>query len=371
MRIASFNVENLFERAKALKGASWAVGRPALEAHARLSALLEKPTYTDADKAKIVEGLGALGLERSDDGGEYVRLRQNRGELVRRPRNRPVEVVADGRGDWIGWLELKAEPVDEIATRNTARVIADVGADVIGVVEAENRVALKRFDSDVFRPVGDRSHDHIMLIDGNDDRGIDVGLMTRSHHRITNMVSHVDDMDDHGEVFSRDCPEYEVEIPSGERILLLVNHLKSKGFGAQASSNRKRERQARRVRKIYDERRAAGMTNIAIVGDFNDTPDSAPLAPLLQEGSDLRDVSVHPKFESDGRPGTFGNGTKSQKIDYVLLSPELFDSVTRAGVFRKGVWGGKHGNLWEVYENMKQPVHAASDHAAIWADIDI
>ena len=37
MRIASYNVENLFARAKALNQDSWAAGRPVLQAHAELS----------------------------------------------------------------------------------------------------------------------------------------------------------------------------------------------------------------------------------------------------------------------------------------------------------------------------------------------
>jgi hypothetical protein len=40
--------------------------------------------------------------------------------------------------------------------------------------------------------------------------------------------------------------------------------------------------------------------------------------PLLRNGSTLKDIFDHPKFKDDGRPGTFGNGTKSQKIDYIL-----------------------------------------------------
>ena len=35
--------------------------------------------------------------------------------------------------------------------------------------------------------------------------------------------------------------------------------------------------------------------------------------------------------------------TEAQKIDYILLSPELVARVTKAGVFRKGVWGGVTG----------------------------
>jgi endonuclease/exonuclease/phosphatase family metal-dependent hydrolase len=364
-------MENLFDRAKGLNLKSWSEGKPVLDAFARLNALLEQDTYSDVDKQKIVDGLTALGLNKRDDGGEYVILRQNRGHLLKRPRSGPPDVVADGRADWIGWIELKTEAVNEVATRNTARVVADVGADVLAVVEAEDRTALRRFNENLLSAQEDAHYDHIMLIDGNDERGIDVGVLTRADHAIVGMRSHVDDTDDSGEIFSRDCAEYDIETASGARVLLLVNHLKSKGFGSQASSNDKRRRQAERIRQIYDERRADGVDSIAILGDFNDTPDSDPLAPLLGSGSDLQDVSAHSAFEDDGRPGTFGNGTKSAKFDYILMSPALFGKVTKAGVFRKGVWGGKNGTLFEHYDTITKAEEAASDHAAIWADVDL
>jgi endonuclease/exonuclease/phosphatase family metal-dependent hydrolase len=110
---------------------------------------------------------------------------------------------------------------------------------------------------------------------------------------------------------------------------------------------------------------------IVIAGDLNDTPESKPLEPLLANGSDLRDVSMHPSFLDDGRPGTYGNGTASNKIDYLLLSPALFERVQGGGIFRKGVWGGKNGTLFPHYEEMTKAIHAASDHAAIWADIGL
>ena len=103
----------------------------------------------------------------------------------------------------------------------------------------------------------------------------------------------------------------------------------------------------------------------------NDTPASDPLSPLLGPGSDLKDVSQHPAFQGDGRPGTYANGTASNKIDYVMLSPELFAATTKGGVFRKGVWGGANGTLFPHYDQMTKAVEAASDHAAIWAEFDL
>ena len=370
MRIAAFNVENLFERAKALNQSTWAEGRQSLEDHAEINRLLGKATYSADDKKRIAELLKALGLEKSDDGHSFARLRQNRGKLVKRPRRGPIEIMADGRGDWVGWVELKTEPVSELASQHTAMVIQQVDADVLGVVEAEDRVALKRFSELLLRSIGAKPYAHVMVIDGNDDRGIDVGIMTKAGFDIVEIRSHVDDDDGQGQVFSRDCPEFVVTTASGERLVVLVNHFKSKGFGPAAASNKRRLRQATRVKAIYEQLRADGERHVVVMGDLNDTPDSAPLAPLLKT-TDLKDVTEHPSFLSDGRPGTFGNGTKSAKIDYLLLSPELFANVTHGEFFRRGVWGGVHGTLFPHFPTMTKAIHAASDHAAVVADVNL
>ena len=370
MRVAAFNVENLFERAIALNLPTWEEGRRTLETQAEVNGLLNKPTYSSADKARIVQLLAELGLASSDDGGKFARLRQIRGNLLTRPLSGGVVITASRRADWIGWVELKKEPVDELATRNTAQVMRDVAPDVLGVVEAEHRPSLRDFSKILLEAVNGVPFNHVMLVDGNDDRGIDVGIMSRTGYQIAEMRSHVDDRDAKGVVFSRDCPEYTVVTPGGEKLVVLVNHLKSKGYGSQAASNAKRRRQAQRVADIYQDLRGRGVSNIVVLGDFNDTPDSAPLAPLLKQ-TDLKDISTHPRFKSDGRPGTFRNGTKSEKLDYLLLAPALYGRVTGGGVFRKGVWGGKNGDLWEHYETMQSPAHAASDHAAIFADLQL
>ncbi|MES2788517.1 MAG: endonuclease/exonuclease/phosphatase family protein [Planctomycetota bacterium] len=368
MRIASFNVENLFSRARVLNQDDWADGKQILNEFSKLNAILGQDTYTPADKVAILNSLDSLGLSDSDE-NKFVILRQNRGHLVTR-RTTGNEVVAGGRGVWIGWLALKTEAVNEIATRMTAQVVKDVNADILAVVEAEDRVALSRFNEQLLEPIGSQ-YTGIMLIDGNDERGIDVGLMTKGTAVVESIVSHVDDANSGNRIFSRDCPEFTVRISATETMVVMVNHLKSKGYGGVAASNARRKAQAKRVREIYDQRRASGISLIAIAGDLNDTPASDPLKPLLGDGSDLKDIFDHPNFISDGRPGTYLNGTASNKIDYLLLSPALFARVTGGGVWRKGVWGGVSGTLFPHYAEMANASHAASDHAAVWADFSV
>lgn len=367
VRIASFNVENFFSRVRAMNREDSAEGKAILNEYAKLNARIAKETYTAADKQAMIASLIALGLERSDE-SKWALLRQNHGKLVKRSAGE-ISIVANGRGDWIGWVDLKKEPVNEIATQMTAKVVQEIGADILAVIEAEDRTTLNRFNVQMLRAAG-AEYSQIMLIDGNDERGIDVGLMTRPGHVIESIVSHVDDLAGTDRVFSRDCPEFRIRV-GNDVVLVLVNHLKSKGFGTPAESNARRKAQAKRIREIYDDRRAEGVELIVIVGDMNDTPGSDPLSPLLGNGSDLKDITDHPSFESDGRPGTYKNGTASNKIDYLLLSPALFERVTGGKIFRKGVWGGKNGTIFPHYDEMTAEIHAASDHAAIYADIDL
>ena len=223
MRLAVYNVENLFDRAKAMNLESWAEGRPVLERFAALNALLGQVSYSDADRAKIAELVIELGLEKSDT-GPFVLLRRNRGGLLKRPKTGGVEVVAAGRADWVGSLELRDEPINEHAMRNTARVMVDLEADVLGVVEAESRPVLSAFNREILPALGATPFRHVMVIDGNDERGIDVGLMARKGYPIGNMRSHVDDCTAEGEtIFSRDCPEFEVTTEAGNRLIVMAN----------------------------------------------------------------------------------------------------------------------------------------------------
>jgi hypothetical protein len=98
----------------------------------------------------------------------------------------------------------------------------DLGADILAIVEAENRPVLIEMNRFILTEVGGTPYPNIMIIDGNDLRGIDVGIMTKGGFPIGTMRSHVHDLKPNGKpVFSRDCPEYQVATPSGKTIWVL------------------------------------------------------------------------------------------------------------------------------------------------------
>jgi endonuclease/exonuclease/phosphatase family metal-dependent hydrolase len=369
MRLATFNVENMFERPTAMNLPSWEDGKKILRDFDDLTNLIQKKTYSEEDKKDILRIMKENKELLTKGENKFIRLVEIREKLVKKQRG-VYTVVAKGRDDWIGWFDLKKDVIKEVAIENTARIIDEVKSDVLCVVEAEHRIALKRFNDVVIPKVNGTPYDHVMLIDGNDDRGIDVGIISRKEFEILSMISHIYDTDDVGIIFSRDCAEYHIATKSGNNLIILINHFKSKGYGSQEQNDKKRIRQAKRVREIYD-KLVRDFDFIAIVGDLNDTPDSKPLSPLLKNNSNLVDIMDHEKFVGDGRLGTHGNGNKSSKLDYILMSPELSKKVKQGGIERRGVWAGKNGDLFPHLPQIKSAKDAASDHAALWVDLDI
>ena len=316
MRLASFNVENLFARAKALDTTTWVEGEPALAAFERFNTIAAKPEYSEQDKSDLLAQLLILQvLIPTQNGarlnpnpfGAWALLRENRGDFLVAPNNAVPRIVATGRADWSGWVELITEPVDEVGIRMTARVITDVAADVICLVEAENRPALVDFNTEMLGG----HYGHGMLIDGNDPRGIDVGMYCLPEVDIVWMRSHVDDPDPQRPgrtLFSRDCPVYRLRLATGAELYVLPNHLKSQSFSS-GNPDPLRSRQALQVRAIYDQLIADGATLVAVLGDLNKGPDTAnpthhpTLEPLLDPGTPLVNAFDLPGFDVGPRPG--------------------------------------------------------------------
>ena len=363
MRVATFNLENLFTRPVAMNQETDAIGREAIEDHATANRIVAKAVYSSADKAKLLELTEKYKWHFLDPPkNALVQLQKIRGQLFRKPQNGAVEVVANGRADWVGWFELRREDVTWRATFNTGRVIKETQADILIAIEVENRPTLERFNDQVLRAQFQFGYPHTLIIDGNDDRGIDVGIMSR--FPIVEIRSHIDDPGPSGgTLFSRDCPEYDIMLPTDIRLVVLPNHLKSKRNGNDQASQERRRAQAQGAHSIGV---AALLRSpfVLIGGDLNDTPTSSALASLFTDG--FQDVMSHPNYPTV-RPGTYETGLPSHKLDYLIMSPELRAKLNDTGIERRGSY---HPNTWEPFDTVTKASEEASDHHLVWADFD-
>jgi endonuclease/exonuclease/phosphatase family metal-dependent hydrolase len=361
--IATFNCENLFSRPRALNLEDSAEAARVLRRIAAFRELVGKRTYDQ-------DAIWAAWQEVKD----YVEVNVESGTFWRKRGSASVGIAADGAAAWKGSIVFKRARISETAREGTARVIKDTRADVLCLVEVEGNQILKDFNGQM---LGNRYREHLLIDSPNDPRGIDVGLLLRGG-RIGNVRTHAFDRDPgkRAGIFSRDCLTVEVLLDSGAVLHVLCNHFKSKSGGDPPESQARRKRQAERVQEIL-QRFNLSRDLVVVLGDLNDTPDSAPLRPLLAT-PDLHDVLDLAGIAAEDRwTYYYGRARKAERhtqIDYLLVSQALKRRFEGAEILRRGmtavVTGDAQGGI-EPYDGMTSWRHAASDHAAIAARFDL
>jgi endonuclease/exonuclease/phosphatase family metal-dependent hydrolase len=364
IRLGSFNVQNLFERAKALNYEDHAKVDGILAKIGELQDLIAKTVYTETDKKEIVRlYTGELS--------EYIEVRENRGKLFSRKGQQIIGVKANGKGDdWDGEVVFRPDSFKAATRENTAQVIKDIRADILCIVEVEDRPTMKSFDAQM---LGSR-YPYDLLIDANDPRGIDVGLYSK--FPFGTIRTHMFDKEGKSVIFSRDCLEVEILLPNQKSLHILCNHFKSRGYDADNTADKKRERQAKAVAKIletYDLEKDW----VVVAGDFNDNPESSPLQPLLTVPSLYNVLEL--EFKDDPMKRWTYHFDKFEQIDFILVSKPLKECFHKAGVIRQGLFDLKkmttasNGKVpvEKEYDSVKKWADAASDHGAVWAEFSL
>ena len=359
MRVATYNVENLFSRPVVLNMQNNDDAAKILAKIAEFTGLLTLKSY--AAKKKRIEALYA-------DIGQYIFINIRSSEIGRYVITDNQGLIAKGREDWDGFVDLKRERFSDDTIKFTGKVIRTVKADVQCLVEVESAGTLTRFNADILGSLfGDR-----IVIDGNDPRGIDIALAARASIPIITAKTNIFARDKEGTIFSRDCLEVELAIPGGRSLHVLVNHFKAKDR-KEEESNHKRERQAIEVSRILRNRYDLARDLVIVAGDLNDEPASKPLVPLfatpkLHNALDLAGVPPKDRW-------TYFYGARKQynTIDYMLVSDALRPLVKAAGLERRGMFNlAKLTNgAQSSFKGIDHWKLAASDHAAVWVDFNL
>lgn len=359
IKIATFNVENLFSRPKAMNLDNPDIGAVKLRAIAELQDALDEEVY---DKPLIAA--------KAEEAHGYFTINKTRGRnpISYNKETKKYRVNVNGRSEWDGFVELSRDGFTFETVQNTGALLRKLGADILGLCEVEDAWALRRFRTDQL-PQAKLRYD--LVVDGNDPRGIDVGLLSRFPLGCIRTHAHETMPNSNERLFSRDCLEVAIDIGARQPLTLMQNHFKSK-LGAEGESNDRRQAQASRVKAILEERYDLDRDWVVISGDFNDTPDSSALQPLLSLPG-LTDVLTLKDQGPDGIWTYYYSRDKAKnQIDYILVSKALLPFIKDAGVERRGIAG-----IAELTDGRVQPLpgvtswrNAASDHAAVWAELD-
>lgn len=173
------------------------------------------------------------------------------------------------------------------------KIIADriraINVDVLAVQEVEDIGVLRQF---ALEDLGGM-YPYQVLVEGNDQRLIDVGLLSRYPiGGVTSWRFAVHPDEPHDYIFSRDLLEVDILDPRRrERLFTLFNtHLKSNytrwdqdGAAARARIFDRRRRQAEAVATIV-EARTRPNSRYVVTGDMNDGVDAASLAAFRAAG---------------------------------------------------------------------------------------
>ncbi len=97
MRLATFNVENLFARAKALRSTSIGEVNPVLRAFDRFNTVWAKVRYESADRVAMLEDLETLGiLDRTSSGSVRMTRPPRPMPIPRRPCADVIDRIRSG-----------------------------------------------------------------------------------------------------------------------------------------------------------------------------------------------------------------------------------------------------------------------------------
>ncbi len=364
IRLATFNVENLFDRPLILNLQDQQRSSDLMAKVVQLQKLIALPTYSAADKTLILQLFGEVD--------QYIDIQEDVGKLFVRSGFTPTRVSASGAGSWYGGIIFKRARFADQQRTNTATMIKKINADIQCLIEVEGNQALDDFNSTL---LGRRFGQHLSIDSVNDPRGIDIGLYTKKP-KLGRVRTNMFDKKGRKTVWSRDCLEVESVLESGVSLHVLINHFKSKFGGDTPESQAKRLGQSQRLLDIVGERYDPATDLYAIVGDLNDTPDSPAIAPLMQTNlfTDVMEVVGQP---ADDRWTYYYGGNPVAKrrtqIDYIFVSPKLAPLVRNVQILRRGMTAVAEGKIPGVtpYEDFASFRTAASDHAAVTVDLDL
>jgi endonuclease/exonuclease/phosphatase family metal-dependent hydrolase len=274
----------------------------------------------------------------------------------------------------------ETKPLDQL--RGAAAAIKALNADVIALQEIESEQALRWFRDNHLQGLG---YDHIATLDAGDGRGIEQSVLSRlplanPRNWVGTELDAPRPPTDRGRPdpragqpmkFARSPFYVEVQVPPAPPsapdakpytlALLVVHHKSGRDFNAQ------REAEARKVVELAKDLLAKSPDlNLAVLGDFNATPDADSVKTYLDAKWIDAFAARTPRSSGRGFENPWVTHASGRVIDYIFVSPNLAPEVIPASAF---VYATPSRAPGADFRRVPAPPGYASDHMPIAIDI--
>lgn len=269
-------------------------------------------------------------------------------------------------------------------TSNTAKVILAQKPDIMALQEVEDMEALKQFNSRYLKSY----YDYRMLIDGNDQRNINVCVLSKYPIAYVRTNIQVPDPVTGQKLFSRDCLEVGIALKEGDdaALTLFVNHFKSQLAMSAEEKQKAKEKRGRQadwvantLKRRYGPDLRAG--DFVVLGDFNADNDAEELQSLLRLNGLQNIVQTRPLkvpgqdavTDTDRWTHYFEDDDTTSQLDYILLSPTLAErSALEAVIIEKeGLADYVKQYTGRRFPGVGKRDTEASDHCAVFTTLQL
>ena len=265
---------------------------------------------------------------------------------------------------------------DDKKTKKVVTRVIEMDLDVLAVQEVEDIDTLKAFNRENLG----KKYKYITLIEGNDDRLIDVGLLSKYPIDAVTSWQHAVHKDSPSyPVFGRDLLEVRIMRHSRKKVLFTIfnNHLKSHFCDYRENkakciekNNKRRKQQSDMIAQIV-KKRTRPTSRFIILGDMNDPPGSPYLAPFAKDSElNLTNALVNaqetksPTVPSNIPPPPHTNWTHRFKESGKPADYQLYDQIWISNTLSTkitGAWINRRKNL----------TGDGSDHDPAWIELTL
>jgi predicted extracellular nuclease len=293
----------------------------------------------------------------------YKILDKERGSKNPKSIDPDAFIAKGGHINLLGMMIEDFGPISTSLRQETARIILDHAPDILAVQEVESQEALFQFNR---KYLGKNAYPYYLVVDGNDQRQIDVGFLSRwpikslaTHQHVPKAIT-----DRRKKVFSRDCLAVTFDI-QGKELTIFNNHLTSRI--SDPDGTKRREPQAKAIIEIVTARfTKPDRANWVICGDFNALPDEKPVS-MLEKG--LGAENIVNRLPTDERWTYIFKG-KHQQLDYLLASKALAARSNGKPIIDHSGQPAKKAK-YDPKRKGYDLADGASDHSALFWDIRI